>query len=71
MPKVLLIGWDGAGWNQIHPVLDSGAMPNLSQVEMDQVKTVYALTRTGNHDALNELASKELQAYETTPAGAM
>jgi hypothetical protein len=49
----------------------TGAMPNLSQVEMDQVKTVYALTRTGNHDALNELASKELQAYETTPAGAM
>jgi tetratricopeptide (TPR) repeat protein len=32
MPKVLLIGWDGAGWNQIHPLLDSGAMPNLSRI---------------------------------------
>lgn len=32
MPKVLLIGWDGAGWNQIHPLLDSGAMPNLARM---------------------------------------
>ena len=32
MPKVLLIGWDGAGWNQIHPLLDSGAMPNLARL---------------------------------------
>jgi Tfp pilus assembly protein PilF len=32
MPKVLLIGWDGAGWNKIHPLLDSGAMPNLARM---------------------------------------
>ncbi len=32
MPKVLLIGWDGAGWSQIHPLLDSGAMPNLARM---------------------------------------
>ena len=32
MPKLLLVGWDGAGWNQIHPLLDSGAMPNLARM---------------------------------------
>jgi tetratricopeptide (TPR) repeat protein len=32
MPKVLLIGWDGAGWTHIHPLLDSGAMPNLCRM---------------------------------------
>lgn len=32
MPEVLLIGWDGAGWNQIHPLLDAGAMPNLARL---------------------------------------
>jgi Tfp pilus assembly protein PilF len=32
MPKVLLIGWDGAGWNRIHPLLDSDAMPNLARM---------------------------------------
>jgi Flp pilus assembly protein TadD len=32
MPKLLLIGWDGAGWNQIHPLIDSGAMPNLARM---------------------------------------
>jgi Tfp pilus assembly protein PilF len=32
MPKVLLIGWDGAGWNKIHPLLDSGAMENLTRM---------------------------------------
>jgi len=30
--KVLLIGWDGAGWNQIHPLLDSGSMPALAGI---------------------------------------
>ena len=30
MPKVLLIGWDGAGWDRVHPLMDSGAMPNLA-----------------------------------------
>jgi tetratricopeptide (TPR) repeat protein len=32
MPDSLLIGWDGADWQQIHPLLDAGAMPNLARV---------------------------------------
>lgn len=27
--KVLLIGWDGADWEHIHPLLDEGLLPNL------------------------------------------
>jgi predicted AlkP superfamily phosphohydrolase/phosphomutase/tetratricopeptide (TPR) repeat protein len=27
--KVLLIGWDGADWEHIHPLLDAGMMPTL------------------------------------------
>ncbi len=30
--KLLLIGWDGAGWDEIHPLLDSGEMPNLNRM---------------------------------------
>jgi tetratricopeptide (TPR) repeat protein len=45
MPKVLLIGWDGAGWSQIHPLLDSGAMPNLARmVENGVMGDLAALT---------------------------
>ncbi len=29
LPRVLLIGWDAADWQIIHPLLDSGLMPNL------------------------------------------
>jgi predicted AlkP superfamily phosphohydrolase/phosphomutase/tetratricopeptide (TPR) repeat protein len=29
--KVLLIGWDGADWKIIHPLLDAGKMPNLAR----------------------------------------
>jgi predicted AlkP superfamily phosphohydrolase/phosphomutase len=32
MPKVLLVGWDGAGWTGIHPLLDAGEMPNLARI---------------------------------------
>jgi tetratricopeptide (TPR) repeat protein len=32
MPDVLLIGWDGACWSRIHPLLDTGAMPHLAQL---------------------------------------
>lgn len=28
-PKVLLIGWDAADWQVIHPLLDAGLMPSL------------------------------------------
>ena len=29
MPRVLLIGWDGADWRILDPLLDAGALPNL------------------------------------------
>jgi tetratricopeptide (TPR) repeat protein len=29
---VLLIGWDGADWNLIHPLLDAGQMPHLARL---------------------------------------
>jgi predicted AlkP superfamily phosphohydrolase/phosphomutase/tetratricopeptide (TPR) repeat protein len=29
--KVLLIGWDAADWQIIHPLLDAGLLPNLSR----------------------------------------
>ncbi len=31
-PKVLLIGWDGADWLHIRPLLDQGLMPNLQRM---------------------------------------
>ncbi len=30
--KLLLIGWDAADWKVIHPLLDSGKMPNLQKL---------------------------------------
>ncbi len=30
--KVLLVGWDAADWKVIHPLLDSGRMPNLQKL---------------------------------------
>ena len=27
--RLLLIGWDGASWEQVHPLLDAGKLPNL------------------------------------------
>jgi predicted AlkP superfamily phosphohydrolase/phosphomutase len=29
MPRVLLIGWDGADWRILDPMLEAGALPNL------------------------------------------
>src|ERR671931_244518 len=29
MPRVILIGWDGADWRILDPLLESGALPNL------------------------------------------
>jgi tetratricopeptide (TPR) repeat protein len=28
-PKVVVIGWQGANWQSIHPLVDAGLMPNL------------------------------------------
>jgi predicted AlkP superfamily phosphohydrolase/phosphomutase/tetratricopeptide (TPR) repeat protein len=30
--KLLLIGWDAADWQMIHPLLDAGRLPNLSRL---------------------------------------
>ena len=30
--KILLIGWDGADWKYIHPLIDQGFMPNLEKL---------------------------------------
>jgi predicted AlkP superfamily phosphohydrolase/phosphomutase len=32
MKDLLLIGWDGADWDVINPLLDSGKMPNLENL---------------------------------------
>ena len=29
--KVLLVGWDAADWQIIHPLIDAGRMPNLAR----------------------------------------
>lgn len=31
-PRLLLIGWDAADWQVIHPLLDAGQMPNLRRL---------------------------------------
>ena len=30
--RVLLVGWDGADWRVIHPLLDAGEMPHLERL---------------------------------------
>src|ERR671934_1059703 len=32
MPRVLLIGWDGADWRILDPLLERGALPNLASL---------------------------------------
>lgn len=43
--KIVLIGWDGADWKIIHPLIDSGMMPNLSKIiregVMGNISTLY------------------------------
>jgi predicted AlkP superfamily phosphohydrolase/phosphomutase len=29
--RVLLIGWDGADWKLIHPLVDAGKMPHMAR----------------------------------------
>ncbi len=36
-PKLLLIGWDAADWQVIHPLLDRGEMPALARLISDSV----------------------------------
>jgi tetratricopeptide (TPR) repeat protein len=31
-PRLLLVGWDGAEWNLIAPLLDAGKLPNLAKL---------------------------------------
>ena len=31
-PKILLIGWDGADWKAINPLMEAGLMPNLQRL---------------------------------------
>jgi predicted AlkP superfamily phosphohydrolase/phosphomutase len=30
--KLLLVGWDAADWEMIHPLLDAGRMPHLKRL---------------------------------------
>ena len=30
--KVILIGWDGADWEHIHPLMDAGLLPTLESL---------------------------------------
>jgi len=43
--KVLLVGWDGADWKIINPLIDAGLMPNLSRMiqegVMGNLSTLY------------------------------
>lgn len=31
-PRLLLVGWDAADWQVIHPLIDAGVMPNLERL---------------------------------------
>ena len=46
-PKVLLIGWDGADWEHIQPLLDEGVMPRLEGMiangVMGNIATLYPI----------------------------
>ena len=43
--RVLLVGWDAADWQMIHPLLDAGLMPNLqSLIEGGVMGNVASLT---------------------------
>ncbi len=45
--KMVFIGWDGADWNHITPLLDAGVMPNLQRViengVMGNIETLHPI----------------------------
>jgi tetratricopeptide (TPR) repeat protein len=42
-PKIVVIGWQGANWKSIHPLVDAGLMPNLrSLIERGAVGNLKA-----------------------------
>jgi predicted AlkP superfamily phosphohydrolase/phosphomutase len=44
MPRVLLIGWDGADWRILDPLLEAGALPNLQSLIDRGAKSVLRST---------------------------
>lgn len=48
-PRVVLVGWDGADWKLLDPLLKAGALPNLA--------AVIARGRTWNLDTYQPMAS--------------
>jgi predicted AlkP superfamily phosphohydrolase/phosphomutase len=44
MPRVLTIGWDGADWRILEPLLESGALPNLAALISRGGRTVLKST---------------------------
>jgi len=44
MPRVLVIGWDGADWRILDPLLEQGALPNLDALISRGARTVLKST---------------------------
>ncbi len=44
MPRVLLIGWDGADWRILDPLIEQGALPNLKSLIDRGAKSVLKST---------------------------
>lgn len=44
-PKVLLVGWDGAGFELIDPLLAAGKLPNLARLQAEGQSAVLESTR--------------------------
>src|ERR1051326_3442509 len=49
--RLLVIGWDGASWEQVHPLLDRGRLPNLLRL----VESGSSGTLTGLAPALEPI----------------
>ena len=44
MSRVLIIGWDGADWRILDPLLEAGVLPNLSSLIDRGARTVLKST---------------------------